>query len=333
VRRHRAGIGLLAGGGLAYVAGSYIAGRTLSRRLISSQGLAPNTTRREDLLAALRASGAFVSDYRHAGSPRAPASLATIFASPAEPAGRATIIFLHGKGGAAAEWQPDALRALALGYNVLLPDLRGHRPSEGEFVTYGLLEKQDLSLALEAARERFGIDLAHLGVHACSAGCLAALEFSADRDSVRALWLESPYADPAEMARHYLSVATGLPRLLLALTSWWAIRGAVNRVRRELHLTDPRAGLRNIDPVAALARVSGRVCLIHGKRDLLVPPHFAQRLRAVLPAGATVWNVEGVGHCHHDDEAERVVENEYAKRWSGFFQAALPARLERAGND
>ncbi len=325
-RRSRSGLALLAGGGLAYVAGSYVAARSLASRLISPLGLAPNSTRREDLLTALRASGAFVADYRHAGSPRAPASLAAIFASPGEPAGRATILFLHGKGGAASEWQPDALRALALGYNVLLPDLRGHRPSEGEFVTYGLLEKRDLELALESARERFGIDLGRLGVHACSAGTLTALEFSANKESVRALWIESPYADPAEMARHYLSVATGLPRALLALTSWLAIRRAVNRVRRDLHLTDPRAGIRAIDPVAALGRVSAKVCLVHGETDLLVPPRFGARLRAALPAGSTIWNVEGAGHCHHDDEAAKKVAEEYARRWTGFFGESLPVQ-------
>src|SRR5215471_12945563 len=300
--RRRTGLGFLAGGALVYVAGSYIAGRSLSRRLISAEGLAATTTNREALLAALRASGAFVADYRHAGSPRAPASLAAIFASPGEPAGRATILFLHGKGGSASEWQPDALRALALGYNVLLPDLRGHRPSEGTFVTYGLLEKQDLNLALEAARERFGADFTRLGVHACSAGCLTALEFSADKESVRALWLESPYADPAEMARHYLSVGTGLPRALLALTSRWAIRGAVDRVR-----------------------VTARVCVVHGEKDLLVPPRFGHRLRQALPAGSTIWNVDGAGHCHHDDEAGKVVQKEYDERWNRFFQANLPA--------
>ncbi|HKD10709.1 MAG TPA: alpha/beta hydrolase [Thermoanaerobaculia bacterium] len=324
--RRRTGLGFLAGGTLVYVAGSYIAARSLSRRLISADGLAPNTTSREALLAALRASGAFVADYRHAGSPRVPALLAAIFASPGEPVGRATILFLHGKGGSASEWKPDALRALALGYNVLLPDLRGHRPSEGTFVTYGLLEKQDLNLALEAVRERFGADLTRLGVHACSAGCLTALEFSANKESVRALWLESPYADPAEMARHYLSVGTGLPRALLALASRWAIRGAVDRVRRELHLGDPRAGLTRIDPVAALARVSARICVVHGEKDLLVPPRFGQRLCEALPAGSTIWNVDGAGHCHHDDEAERVVQKEYDERWGRFFQTNLPAR-------
>jgi pimeloyl-ACP methyl ester carboxylesterase len=328
-RRAKAGWTLAAGGAAAYLGGSYFAARRLADRLLSAEGLAPNTAQRADLLAALRASGATVSDYRHAGSPRAPAALAAIFASPGgEPFRRATILFLHGKGGSSAEWKPDALRALGLGYNVLVPDLRGHRPSEGDFVTYGFLEKEDLAGAVEAARQRFGLDPSRLGLHACSAGSTVALEFAAGQPAVQALWIESPYADPLEMARHYLSVMTNLPRWSLGLTTRWAIRRAVARIRRELNLTDPDAGIGQIDPVRALSRVRGRVCLVHGQADRLVPPRFAARLEAALPLGAIVWRVAGAGHCHHADEAEKVAQKEYEKRWTEFFTQNLPPGLD-----
>jgi len=318
----------LATAGLAYLGASYLAARRLARRLISAQGLVPSTARREEMLAELHRAVSIVVDHRHAGSPRAPAALAAIFASPGQPEGRATILFLHGKGGCSAEWRPDALRAVQLGYNVLVPDLRGHRPSEGDFVTYGFLEREDLARLLETARDRFGIDPGRLGIHACSAGCTVALEFAANRPGIGALWLESPYADPLEMARHYLSVATGAPWWLLAMTTRLAVSRAAAKVRRELHVTDPTAGLGRIDPVAALSRVEGRLCLVHGERDGLVPPRFAARLESALPANAIVWKVAGAGHCHHDDEAEKVVAEEYQRRWSDFFVANLPPQLE-----
>ena len=326
-RRTRTALTLLGAGAFAYLGGSYLAARRLANRLISPRGLTPATARREELLADLCREASIVVDHRHPGSVRAPAVLAAIFASPGEPERRATILFLHGKGGCSAEWRPDALRSLSLGYNVLLPDLRGHRPSEGDFVTYGFLESDDLNRLLETSRERFGIDLARLGIHACSAGCTVALEFAADRPGVEALWLESPYANLTEMARHYLSVATGIPRSLLAMTTRWAISRAAGRVRRELHSIDPSAGLVQIDPVRALSHIRGRLCLVHGQRDWLVPPRFAARLQAALPSGAIVWNVEGAGHCHHDDEAEKVVAVEYARRWTEFFAANLPPRV------
>ena len=130
----------------AYVGGSYLLARVVARRLISPTGFGPAPARHEDLLAALESSATVVANLKHRGSARLPVELSATFASPGEPETRPTIIFLHGKGGDASEWESDALRALRLGYNVLLPDLRGHGRSGGTFFTLGFLEKEDLAL-------------------------------------------------------------------------------------------------------------------------------------------------------------------------------------------
>jgi len=313
-------------GAAAYVAASWLAARKLAGRLISSQGLEPAREKREDLVEALRSRGAAVHDLRHRGSRREPVGLASVFASPARgsPA-RPTILFLHGKGGNAAEWRPEALRALDCGYNVLLPDLRGHGESEGQFVTYGLLEKEDLENAISSARERCGLDPLRLGIHGCSAGAALGIEFAADREGVRALWIESPYGDPSEMARHYLSLASGLPGWLLRLTSRFAVRRAVVEIRRHLNLDEGAEGLESMDPVRAIARVRAAVCLVYGEKDELVPPRFAARLEAALPADSRIWRASNAGHCHHEDEPARVATEEYDRRWREFFTQHLPA--------
>ena len=187
--------------------------------------------------------------------------LSAIFASPGEPENRATLLFLHGKGGNASEWRPDAVRAIDLGYNVLLPDLRAHGRSGGTLFTLGFLEKEDLALTLTAARDGFGIDPERIGIHACSAGSSVALEFAAGRAGIRAIWLESPFAEPREMARHYLSRATHVPASLLTLTSRWAVARAMARVRRELGAERTGPGLERLDPLAAVARVTAPILL------------------------------------------------------------------------
>lgn len=324
MKARRLAAALIAGGGASFVGLSYLASRFLSDRLISSSGLGPTTVRREDLLDALRESGADVADFRHPGDPRDPVELAAVFAARGDARGRPTILFLHGKGGSAAEWRPDALRALGQGYNVLLPDLRAHAPSGGRFVTYGFLEKEDLANLVETARSRFGIDAERLGIHACSAGSTVALEFAAGRPEVRALWIESPWADALEMARHYLAVATGLPPWLLGLTTRLAVRRALGRIRRELGADGSGADLGRVDPIASAQRVTAAVCLVSGDRDLLVPPRFAKRLEESLPEGSVVWRASGAGHCHHENEAELVLPQEYARRWTDFFASNLP---------
>ena len=310
---------LVCGAGV-YVAASWLAGRLLARHLISAEGLVPATAERDALLEALRQAGGRVEELRHAGSLHDPVELAAVFASPGrDAAGRPTLLFLHGKGGNAAEWRPEALRALACGYNVLLPDLRGHGQSGGRFVTHGFLEKEDLANAIACARDRHGIDSGRLGVHGCSAGASLAIEFAADRYGVRALWIESPYADPMAMARHYLSQATGLPPWLLGLTSRFAVGAAVARVRRELSLEADAGGLETIDPLQAIRRGRAPACLVYGERDELVPPRFSARLEAALPPGSRIWVAPNAGHCHHDNEPARVATEQYDRKWRDFF--------------
>jgi pimeloyl-ACP methyl ester carboxylesterase len=318
----------LSGAG-AYLAGSWIAGRALAHRLISGTGLVPAKQQRADLLDALRGAGVFVEQLRYPGSARDPVEMSAVFASPDRDAsGRPTVLFLHGKGGNSAEWSPEAMRALACGYNVLLPDLRGHGESGGSFVTYGFLETEDLDNAISEAARRFGFDPRRLGVHGCSAGATLAIEFAARRDGVKALWIESPYADPKAMARHYLSLATGLPSWLLALTGLFAVRRAVAHVRRELNLAPDGGGLESVDPVRSIARVRAPVSLVYGEDDELVPPHFAARLELALPEGARVWRAANAGHCHHDDEPARIATLEYDRRWRDFFLQHLPVKEE-----
>jgi pimeloyl-ACP methyl ester carboxylesterase len=311
-------------GAAAFVGGSWLLARALARRLISPHGLAPNTALREELLAGLAGAGARVHDLRFAGAAADPVELAAVYATPVGPrgGGRGTIVFLHGKGGSAAEWTPDAVRAIAQGYSVLVPDLRGHRPSGGEFVTYGFLEKEDLGAAIDAAGEH-GLDPARVAVHSCSAGSSTALSWAAEGGSVRGMWLESPFADAREMAQHYLAILSGLPPWVLGLTTRLAVGRAVGSIRRAI--SAPADATPPFDSLAKVARIRAPICLVYGERDRLVPPRFTARLVDALPPGSEVWNPRGAGHCHHDDQPANVAEQEYRARWTAFFGRVLPA--------
>ena len=126
------------------------------------------------------------------------------------------------------------------------------------------------------------------------------------------------------MARHYLSLATGLPSWLLGLTTRFAVRRAVGHVRRTLELEAEDGGLDSIDPAGSVVRVPGSVCLVYGENDELVPARFTARLEAALPADSRIWRAPTAGHCHHDDEPAKVATEEYDRRWRDFFTRHLP---------
>jgi hypothetical protein len=311
-----------AAGGGAWVAGSYAAAVALGDALISPVGLAPGRDDRTAFLAALARDAAVAEEFVHPGDPRDPVELLCTFATPGGAAARPTVLFLHGKGGNATEWLPDARRALACGFNVLVPDLRGHGRSGGRFITFGVLERGDLGRAVAAAAERFGIDRGRLAIHACSYGGAPALQFSAGNPAVRALWLESPFGDAPAMARHYLHLKSGLPSWALGLTTRWALARADARVRRAIGIRREE-GLAAMDPVRAAERIRCPVALVYGARDQLTLPEFLGRLEEALPRTTTVWEVKTAGHCHHENQPLSVETEEYERRWKEFFTGRL----------
>ena len=286
--------------------------RSLAEILLSPVGLAPVTASTEAFrmaVAAAAGDAGVVETLVHDCDPEEPARLVTLFASPGRPETRPTLLFLHGKGGGGAEWTKDAVRSLRLGFNVLVPDLRGHAPSTGARITCGIRETNDLLLLLDLARERFGVEAARLGIDGCSYGSLLALQLAAVR-APAALWLQAPFGDLRAMAVHYLHRATGLPRVLL--------EGPVRLLVRRIEKTE-KLDLSRADPVAAARRVTCPTTVVHGETDALVPIRFSPRLYEALAGPKTFWRVPACGHCHHADEPQAVVPAEYERRWTEFF--------------
>ena len=291
--------------------------RSLAEILLSPVGLAPVTASTEAFrmaVAAAAGDAGVVETLVHDGDPEEPARLVTLFASPGRPETRPTLLFLHGKGGGGAEWTKDAVRSLRLGFNVLVPDLRGHAPSTGARITCGIRETNDLLLLLDLARERFGVEAARLGIDGCSYGSLLALQLAAVR-APAALWLQAPFGDLRAMAVHYLHRATGLPRVLL--------EGPVRLLVRRIEKTE-KLDLSRADPVAAARRVTCPTTVVHGETDALVPIRFSPRLYEALAGPKTFWRVPACGHCHHADEPQAVVPAEYERRWTEFFLENVP---------
>jgi pimeloyl-ACP methyl ester carboxylesterase len=249
----------------------------------------------------------------HDGDPREPARLSALFATRGRPETRGTLLFLHGKGGCGAEWMPDAVRALRLGFNVLVPELRGHPPSTGARITYGILETGDMLRLLDLAESRFGVARTRLGVDGCSMGALVALHLAAAA-SPAALWLQAPFGDMQAMAAHYLHRATGLPAFLFALP----VRILIRRIARTEGLD-----LSEADPMRAARRVACPAVVVHGEDDDLVPIRFAPRVYEALAGEKSFWRVPRCGHCHHADEPQAVVRAEYERRWTEFFRLRL----------
>jgi pimeloyl-ACP methyl ester carboxylesterase len=256
----------------------------------------------------------FHETFEFDGDPAEPARLVAHAASPGGSRPRATVVFLHGKGGDASEWRRDAVRALRAGRNVLVPELRAHAPSGGARITYGLRETEDLARLLAEAARRFGFDAERVALDGASMGALLALHVAKGNGSIRALWLRSPFGDLGAMAGIYVAKATGLPSLLAAPFG----RLFVALAERTASLPASR-----LDPLAAARRVACPAVVVHGERDELVPLALGRGVFAALGGEKELWIVPRAGHEHHADEPSGLRGAEYGRRWGAFLTRCL----------
>jgi len=215
--------------------------------------------------------------------------------------------------GAIARWYHDK------GWNVLLPDQRGHGSSEGAYVGWGYDERLDVvGWATYIARKDPEAEIVLHGVSMGAASVLMAAGGPVPRQ-VRAAVSDCSYtsieAEMRYLLSHWEDKPAGLPIPAGLLFS--ALRKTALR----------RAGydLRDAAPIQAVARSKTPTLFIHGVEDDFVPASMMGKLyqAARCPKGF-LW-MPGAGHAAS-------VGTDPALYWTSvatFLQGCLPEKAGR----
>lgn len=221
------------------------------------------------------------------------------------PSARGTVVFCHGHGGS---MDPDLIYAPwfhEAGFNVLMFDFRAHGRSEGERVSMGYFERQDLLGAVDYLQGR---GIAQVGVLGFSLGGAVAITSAAQCQAIRAVVSDGGFArlesalvgwarERGKSAPHW--VALPLARLVITVAGW--------RLGARLPEADPIRWVEQIAPRALL--------LIHGDLDPYVPVADVEALYARAREPKELWRVPEAGHREIDSHRPA----EYRERVIGFF--------------
>ena len=191
------------------------------------------------------------------------------------------------------------------GIDVLAFDLRAQGESDGDTLSFGAREQDDVLGAVAAARARGARHVAVLGF---SMGAASALLAAARTPDIEALVLDSAYADWPTTYRHALRSAFHLPGPLVeyCVLLYAALSG-----------TDPGS----VAPAAVVGSIAPRPMLfIAGSEDRAVDPADGAALAAAAGPSATFVLVPGAGHIG----AFAADPAGYAARIRSFLAAALP---------
>ncbi len=213
---------------------------------------------------------------------------------PAEGEGgkRPVIILVHGWGRNVERTLPYIRALHPEGVHLLAFDSRHHGRSDADEFSSMLKFAEDLMAAMDYAQSRPEADSGRLGAVGLSIGGAAAV-YAAGHDSrLRAAVTVGAFSHPVAVMR-YSFRKMFLPYIPVV----WAV----------LRYFEYRIGVRyeDIAPVNSIPNVSGKLLLIHGEEDKVVPLEEAKKLYAAAPKDRVeLWVVPGKGHsnCHTHPE-------------------------------
>ena len=222
-------------------------------------------------------------------------------------------VLVHGYGDAkvgAIAWAPVWH---SLGFNLLIPDLRGHGDSGGTVCTAAYFERHDLSQLVDELKAERPEETRQLVLFGASMGAAVVSATAALRTDIAAVVMDSPYADFRTAAMAHMD-RLGLPgpllqRLAIRLGEWltYADYGAV----------------RPPDLIAQLECPA--LMVLSGDDSFLGPRDRAALERAVRPP-AELWTVEHVEHLM----ALAADPQRYKDCLAEFLAKTLPAVLQAA---
>lgn len=198
-----------------------------------------------------------------------------------------TLICCHGIHDNRGQWLAQVARLHERsGYGAVLFDFAGHGHSDSGMVTYGVRERDDVAAIIAWLRERGDVNMDGLAIMGYSLGAITATLAAATLPELRALVIESGFADLQHDIAQLFTRFTHLPAFPLAnLVVWWGQR-----------LADVR--LSDIRPAQVIGQVSPRATLIIADLDdeLADEPYDGERLYASAGEPKALWQVEGAGH-------------------------------------
>jgi len=120
---------------------------------------------------------------------------------PAPP--RATALLLHGLTASKAKYLRAGERLAKMGYDVVLPDLRAHGHSGGDYVTFGAKEKADVKQVIDAL---VGGGTVHRDVYVFgeTLGAATAIQYATIDTRCKGIVAVDPYRDAASQGRRLL---------------------------------------------------------------------------------------------------------------------------------
>jgi fermentation-respiration switch protein FrsA (DUF1100 family) len=220
----------------------------------------------------------------------------------------AVIIMQHGYKSTRSEMLNEAEMMYRHGYGALITSIRAHDYSEGQLITFGMYEVQDMEAWYQFLLLRSDIGPSKIGIIGNSFGGMLAIQFAAENKNIKAVVANSAFSSLNDTIATSVQHFTGLPEFpFVPLIAFWAERET--GFKKE-----------DIDATKWIAEISPRpVFLMQGGADTVISANSGQKLYDAAGQPKELWFDPALGHVEFDTERAA----EYETRVAAFFDKYL----------
>lgn len=193
-------------------------------------------------------------------------------------------ICVHGYQGAYTDVMAYCLHYLENGYNVLLPHLRGHGMSEGNYAGFGYHDHYDLCGFIDLIREKD--PQAKIVLHGHSMGAATVMMTAGEQlpSCVICAIEDAGYTDAEEQLLYNMKQKSKLPAsLILNMTDLM--------VQAKYHYS-----IKDCTPIESVTHASVPIFFVHGDADTLVPYSMLQPLYDACVSEKEILTIPGARH-------------------------------------
>ena len=196
------------------------------------------------------------------------------------------VIYLHGNSSARPEVLPLLSKLLSLGVSVVAFDFAGSGKSEGEYVSLGYFEREDLACVVHHLRSTGNVS--SIALWGRSMGAATALMYGERDPSIACMILDSAFSDLTTLFKEIVERAKNrglnMPNLVVAI----AIRMLRSSVQKKAGFN-----IKQVSPIAHVKQCFIPAMFVAGEHDDFIAPHHSQELHAQYAGDKNLVMVDG----------------------------------------